>query len=342
MHAKSVMVAPTSAVDNTSISQFKRLSARVGRAVLDPGQDDETTVLKRYDQVFKELVMREGYKMNGKFGQGTAIDWAVCYGIQGQEYVNEVMNTLNYTVLHAALLLTISLPAYVDPPDFNDDTLGHTFMAFAGISSLANLLSILAATVFVTILTRPYANVDTFIARLDPTLFAMAITFDYVGVATLLALMLCAGFNRSYLDGYIQLYCGAIVLIIIAAWIHAWYLGDAAQLDRVALFKQTYCDHDGQLKDEYLSAIYPPESLADLLEGINCKQYLSQFEQAGLVAVAGKGSDGDGGGDGDGDGGVKLSVVVMMDKDDLIEIGITNIKDRLNIIAEFNRVKELL
>ena len=305
------------------IVKFKISSTEHDEHILDAGDADELLIMKRYDQMFKALVKKRGYAMNGECGQGTAIDWAVCYALQGGEYINEIMNILNYTVLHAALLLTITLPAYIDPPDFRSSNMSHLFMALAGISSMTNLLSILSATVFVSVLGRPYGNVDTFMARLDDTLFAVAIAFDYIGVLTLLAATLVAGFNRTYLDGYMQLYSIAIVLFIIVAWIYTALRGNTAQLERVMAFKTRYCDADGQLKDECLNIIYPPQDLPSLLRGVDCEDLLGLFESAGLGPMDSP-----------------LETVLMMTREDLEELGVRDMKARLKLLAEFHRIKE--
>ena len=235
-------------------------------SILDVGEEEETKILLRYDQILRALV-RNGYKLNGSIAQMDTIDWSVCYSIQGLSYFDEVQSQLNYTVLHAALLLTIAMPAYVNPPSFADPHLGHFFMAFAGMSSVSNLMSIISATIFSTILNRPYTGVDAMVLRVTSVgIFVFAIVFDYVGMFTLFAAVIIAGFNVSAIDGFVQLYSGGLILAIIVAWIQALQTTNRIQLEKVVEFKNRYLAEDGQLSDAWVKLLYRPDTLEEFLQ----------------------------------------------------------------------------
>mmetsp|Transcript_15656 Transcript_15656/g.26229 ORF Transcript_15656/g.26229 Transcript_15656/m.26229 type:complete len:310 (-) Transcript_15656:161-1090(-) len=288
--------------------------------VTDVGKDTETVILQRYEQIAHKLVTK-GYKLDGSTTQRSLIDWSVCFAQHGSLYFDEVQMQLNYTVLHAALLLTIAMPAFIDPPDFESSSLGHWFMGMAGLSSVTNLFSIITATIFSTILNRPYTDVDTMVARVTETfLFVLAIVLDYIGMLSLLVSMLIAGFNSSNLDGSVQLYAVPLVIIIIVFWVYALAATDEMQLSSTLAFKEKYLDEFGQLKKEYKLRIYQPKDVGSMLKAINCYQYLSAFHSQDINDV---------------------DSVLTMTREDLIEIGIKSVKDRLAIIKEINRLKDL-
>ena len=287
--------------------------------VLDTGGEDESIILQRFDDMARTLVIK-GYKLDGSCKQQSLLDWSVCYAFQGGAYFDEVQSQLNYTVLHAALLLTIAMPAYMNPPDFTWVDLRHWFMALVGLSSVSNLMSIIAATIFSTILNRPYTNLDAMVLRVtDGTIMVIAIVFDYIGQLSLLTAVLISGFNDNKLDGYVQLYSIGVVVMITFFWVRALGTTDISQLEKVQQFKTKYLDEDGQLKAEWSMSIYKPSSIEDFLAHIDCAQYASAFVSKGI----------------------DLDAALEMDKSDLIEIGITSIRDRLRIQSEIKRVAKL-
>eukprot|EP00600_Ochromonadales_sp_CCMP1393_P010287 CAMPEP_0174977586 /NCGR_PEP_ID=MMETSP0004_2-20121128/13687_1 /TAXON_ID=420556 /ORGANISM="Ochromonas sp., Strain CCMP1393" /LENGTH=93 /DNA_ID=CAMNT_0016228777 /DNA_START=93 /DNA_END=374 /DNA_ORIENTATION=- len=92
------------------------------------------------------------------------------------------------------------------------------------------------------------------------------------------------------------------------------------QLSSTLAFKEKYLDEFGQLKKEYKLRIYQPKDVGSMLKAINCYQHLSAFHSRDINDV---------------------DLVLTMTREDLIEIGITNVKDRLTIIQEINRLKDL-
>lgn len=216
------------------------------------------------------------------------------------------------------------MPAFVDPPDFRSDQIGHVFMTLAGFSSIANLFSMLCATAFVQMLQRPFGSVDSFVARLDQILLVVANVLDYMGAVTLLAATLVAGFNRDNFDGFVQLYSIALVVFLSIAWGFTAVHLNETQTRRVVGFKEKYCDSDGQLKDAWLKTIYPSDDVPALLTGIGCEHLLHHFVRAGL-----------------GPEDSHLDAVLLLSRDDLVDMGVTKLPERLKLLAEFQRVRNI-
>lgn len=278
---------------------------------------EETAMLRRYDAVFREIV-RHGLPINGKCDQGSIIDWSACYAIQGSSYFDEVASSLNFTILHAALLVTIAIPAYISPPDFDSSLQKHVFVALMGLSSMCNLVCILLCTIFNTMMSRPYTDIDVMMVRIFHVhTLAGAITADYIGILALLTAVLVAGFNLSRIDGYIQLYIIFIVIIVVIGWIYGTQLTDKFQLKAAEAFKAKYCDDDGQLKDEVLTRIFGPKTIESFLDEINLSNLSKTFKRYEITT----------------------NNLKLLSRDDLIEMGVDSVTDRLNILARIDDLK---
>lgn len=159
-------------------------------------------------------------------------------------------------MVQAALILTITIPLFINVPDFDDDNYVRAFSAVVGFSAFSHILVLIGCTIQNMILNRPYSSADTLLARVETfSLFAFIVAINYVGLVCGLVATLIAGFGRSSLDGYIQLYSIGIVIYLLYLFVVTYQKGTVYQDRRIYRFYKKYCDDDGQLKDEYIERI---------------------------------------------------------------------------------------
>lgn len=231
---------------------------------------DEDEVLKRYHTMFTILKNRKicpvfpRPMVEADIGvciQLTAVDFAVCHAIQGSGYIDEIQDNNNYLVLQAALILTITMPSFINPPDFEDSQTEHFFSACMGIAAFTHLFVIIGATIFAAILNSPFTASDTMVARIQSQILLVTIqVMNYIANILFIIAALTAGFNRSDIDGGIQLIvCGLYLCGLLFLFVKA--KGDNAKFQdsRVYLFYKKYCHRggsdafDGALLPEYVT-----------------------------------------------------------------------------------------
>jgi len=232
-------------------------------------EKDEDEILKRYESIYRTLVSnkvckpltrRYDEKDLNKNIQFTIIDWCTCHALQGEDYINEIQMNMQYNVLQSALILTISMPLYISPPDFGDDTTAHAFSAVVGGAAFCQLGSIIGCTIASALLNRPFTGVDTMIARIEAqTLLVLDTVINYIGNLMTVSAMFIAGFARTFLDGAVQLFAVVMIISLFYIFIRSDQRGSGLQDIRILQFYTKYCDDNGRLKREYLLRIYAPK-----------------------------------------------------------------------------------
>lgn len=257
----------------------------------DPILDDpckEKVVLRRYHDIFRVFVVKKLFKKLDKLFteesvgndmQTTIVDYSVSYAYQGAQCFEEYQTNLQYVVLQAALILTITFEYYVDP-GLSDKTLNHLFSFLLGFSALAHIICIIAATISTGAINMAYSDIDAYYFKilLDTMGQTLVIqSFNYLGIMTALAGLLVAGFDRSSFD------CAVIAILTIPTVIGLFYffafsIGHAAILqdERTYLFYKKYCEADGQLSPKYRDKLFEKEEddmkkVLKVLENINEK-----------------------------------------------------------------------
>ena len=221
---------------------------------------DETDVLKRYYTVYTSIkrnkltVLKSAYNLSNL--QSSIVDFSVCFALQGSKYIDEIQMNMQYTVLQAALILTITIPLYVSPPDLSSETYARFFSFFIGFSACLHLYTIIGITILSALFNRPYTESDTILVRIENNLQYVLITVcNYISVIACIIAVLIAGYDRSYFDGGIQSYVVVLVLVLFYSYIKSSKHGDSYQDHRVYAFYKKYCMHDGSLKQEYIAII---------------------------------------------------------------------------------------
>jgi hypothetical protein len=219
---------------------------------------DEESVLKRYLTLFKLLKKRKTklLKKSNKYDKNnmlySIVDFSVCYGLQGSKYVEEYQLNLQYLVLQAALILTITVPMYVSPPELTENE--HFFSFFVGFSAFVHIVVIVSVTALTIFLNSPYTESETMIIRIETMpIYAAIMIGNYLSMIFFIAALLIAGFDRSTLDGALQTF--VIILIICLIYSVAKILekgNNGFQLDRALEFYKKYCESDGRLKPNYM------------------------------------------------------------------------------------------
>ena len=168
----------------------------------------------------------------------------------------EIQMSFQYTVLQAALILTITIPLFVSPPDMSTDSNQRAFSFFVGLSATFHLYTLIGITILSGLFNRPYTEADTLIVRIENNPSFVAITAcNYVSNVFCVIAVLIAGFDRSYFDGGMQSPIVVMVITLFYTFIKAYQQGNRCQDLRVYSFYKKYCMSDGRLKSEYMSIV---------------------------------------------------------------------------------------
>lgn len=226
---------------------------------------DELEVLKRYESVYHSFIEFNVLKPLTKpftkddIGriQGTILDFSCAYALQGDSYITEIQSNLQYTVLQSALILTISMPLYISPPEIDSVVTTHVFSGLIGLAAFSHIIVIVALTILSALLNRPYAASDVVVMRVKSNIhMTLAVILNYVADIASIIAMFVAGFSRSKLDGLVQLYAVLLFVLVLVLFLTSMKLGDQFQDMRTLKFFQKYCDITGSLRPEYLVMIY--------------------------------------------------------------------------------------
>ena len=224
---------------------------------------DEIEVIQRYDSASKALsyfgvrpFLTEEVKNENQF-QDTIVDYSMSYAFEGKEYISEIQTAMQYSVLQAALILTISLPQYLDPAVTTDGSLGTIYSFFVGFSAIFHIMTIIFCTIFSGSLNMAYNGVDALVIRVKRNdAFVLIQILNYFADTAILLAMMIAGFDREYLDGYLQLYAIPVVIFIIFFFVKFHFLACKIQNVRSMMFYKKYCSPDGSLRPDVLEFIY--------------------------------------------------------------------------------------
>jgi len=219
---------------------------------------DEDEVLKRYHTMYtlikKSRLLKPKSQYDTSNVQSSIVDFSVCFALQGGHYMEEIQMNSQYTVLQAALILTITIPMYVSPPELSSDKNIHLFSFFVGFSAFLHLFTIIGITILSALFNRPYTEADTVLVRIENnTLFAVITTCNYISIITFIIAVLIAGFDRSSLDGGVQCYILLFVIYLFHAFIKSSKEGDNYQDARVLAFYRKYCINDGSLQKMHIN-----------------------------------------------------------------------------------------
>lgn len=185
---------------------------------------NEEEVLKRYESVYRSFIRKkvlppltkaitEKNICNGI--QGTILDFSTAHALQGDTYIEEIQANMQYTVLQAALFLTITVGYYIEPPEFESDSMLRAFVALSGLSGVLQIIVVVMCTILSAFLNRASTSADTMVARVEvKTHLILTFLMNYVADFGILLIMLIAGFSRSTIDGAVQMYAGAVVLAV--------------------------------------------------------------------------------------------------------------------------------
>jgi hypothetical protein len=117
---------------------------------------DETELLKRFDSMLRALICRGKFKLldkpltiadQRKTVKDTLIELCVVYAFDGADYIAEIRENIQYVVLQAALILTITINLYISPPDFEDENLLRAFSALSGFAAFLHITVIIGCTI---------------------------------------------------------------------------------------------------------------------------------------------------------------------------------------------------
>ena len=159
---------------------------------------DEIEVLKRFDAMLRALVCRKRFSLlskpltledQQKSFNDTLHELCVVYAFDGGDYIGEVRENIQYVVLQAALILTITIGLYVSPPDFEDENLLRAFSALSGFAAFSHVIVIIGSTISAAILNMGFGPIDTFlIYKSNRSSIAIVFVLNYIAGIVLLLL----------------------------------------------------------------------------------------------------------------------------------------------------------
>ena len=252
--------------------QTTKVNFKDGRPIPILDTLDELEVLKRYNMMFRLLACSKGIwglkgtfiqeelteKDIGKNIQETILEWSCLYGLEGDGYVKELHTNVQYIVLQAALILTITFGLFVNMPEFSDDSMARAFSALIGFSVIAHFGCVIASTVLVGYINRAPSDPSAFLAFLDMApMFVVINISNYISdICAILGLILL-GYDRNLIDGIIvTVFAGLMVFFIVQFVLTNWPNMSRKQDTEYLNFYRKYCDKNGELKDKYLDMIY--------------------------------------------------------------------------------------
>ena len=154
------------------------------------------------------------------------------------------------------MILTISIPLYINLPEFENPITARCFSGFIGFSAFCHLVVVVGNTIAASELNRPYSPVDAMIARVENQFFLVGIgIINYLAVISGIGATWIAGFNRDTTDGWVHVYIIVFVVALCHNFFFGYLRGSRYQDSRAFRFYVKYCDFDGQLKDEYIEKI---------------------------------------------------------------------------------------
>ena len=160
-------------------------------------------------------------------------------------------------VLQAALILTISLPQYLDPVVQNGDDYDNEYSAIVGISALLHIGTIILCTILSATFSMPYNGSDNLVMRVKLDSILASVHFsNYAADILVIIAMLFAGFARDSVDGYIQLWAIGLIAVVVFCFVVSQGFAITLQDVRSFLFYKKYCEPNGMLKQQYLDQIY--------------------------------------------------------------------------------------
>jgi len=183
------------------------------------------------------------------------VEWSVSYAIEAEDFVGGDLTNIQYLVLQAALLLTITLPQYLSPSNGND-----SFTIIMGISGLCHIFVILMSTSLVAAIVMPFGSIDSHITRAQfDWIFILIQVVNYIGDLLLLVGLVISGFNSSSAtESYTMLVATSVAFIsaLVISLYMVTFHGFRMQAHRAILFYKKYCIACGLLKPAYLAKIY--------------------------------------------------------------------------------------
>jgi hypothetical protein len=154
------------------------------------------------------------------------------------------------------LILTITIPLFINIPDLSSDSVSRAFSALVGFSAFSHITVVIGCTIVSSVMNRPYCAIDTLIARIEYNGFMTFITImNYIAVITAVIATMIAGFDRKDIDGWIQIYSIGLYAYMGYMFVQTYSRGSTYQDTRAYRFYAKYCDADGQLKDQYIEQL---------------------------------------------------------------------------------------
>ena len=220
-------------------------------------------VLKRYDSCSKALdehgarrFFEEGMEHEHHF-QDSIVDFALSYAIDGDNYISKIQTALQYIVLQAALVLTISLEQYLHPDIDDDDDLEIFYTYIVGSSAILHLSTIILATIVSASINMAFGGVDRTVVRVKLNfLLILTNVFNYCGDVLMMIGMIVVGSSRSKYGIYSELYVAIFVCFLLCTFMYSMGIAMMFQNRRCIQFYRKYCDHSGQLRADVLHKVY--------------------------------------------------------------------------------------
>lgn len=260
------MIQDLDALSDTEKLEWETYPIQEVNSCLVEFEEKEVEILRRYETLYHTILQKRVLRplrkplsaadINVNI-QGTIVDYSVAYALQGGEYVNEVTSMLNYNILQSSLLLTVCMPLFISLPSFDDDGYSHIFSGTIGAAAFCQTTVIIGTTILSAAFSRPYTDFEAVIIRIQSNIILVFIfVINYASFVLTICSMLIVAFERSDLDGLVQLYIVAFIVALFGYFIYCFRSGNEYQDNISFSFYSKYCQPSGRLKLKYLDMVY--------------------------------------------------------------------------------------
>ena len=141
-----------------------------------------------------------------KIMEVSCIDWCVQHAFGASaDIIGKVSTYVNSQILVSALLMSVTAPLFISPPEFENDWFQIIVSAVLGLSTFFQLFNLVAFTAVLNMINAPYTAAYTMLARVEAEFYLWFLNIlVYAGVCMFMAAMLFVAYVGNIIDLYIM------------------------------------------------------------------------------------------------------------------------------------------
>jgi hypothetical protein len=188
----------------------------------------------------------------------SCIDWCVAHAFgESSDHIGKVCTYINNQILVSALLMSVTAPLFISPPEFENAWFEIIVSAVLGLATFFQLFNLVAFTALLNMINAPYVASYTMLARVEAEFYLWFLNLlVYAGVCMFMAAMLFVAYVGNVIDLYIMM--PVVPLIFSFGYILYVTTATATEFRRESVYQfyERYCEYDGKLKMEFLNLVY--------------------------------------------------------------------------------------